>query len=52
MRGRYTILYYQILLKEYSLCSHKLCLGFFFSLKVFCDYISAFQTETYRGFIV
>ena len=54
MRGRYKIICYQKHLKEYSIgtisAPIKLCLRFlFFSLKLLCDYISAFQTETDRS---
>ena len=55
MRGRYTIIHYQMHLKEYSIGSHlctnidSLRISYFFALKIVCDYISAFQTETDRG---
>ena len=57
MRGCYTIICYKKHLKEYSTGSHK-CTNIvmlkisFFSLKLLCANISAFQTEPDRGFTV
>ena len=59
MRGRYTIIHYQMHLKAYSIqymqpyvhqCSLKSCLIFLFlSLKILCNNISAFQNEDRYG---
>ena len=56
MRGRYIIIHYQMHIK-YSIGSH-LCTNIdmhgisFFFFKILFDYISAFQKETYRGFMI
>ena len=57
MRGCYTIIHYQMLLKQYSIGSNLstniVMLGIsFFSLKVLYHFIPAFQTETDWGFMV
>ena len=55
MRDRFTTIHNPMLLKGYiigsNLCT-KLGFFFFFSLKVLCEYISAFKMETDRGFMV
>ena len=48
MRGRYTIIHYQMLLKEYSIDTHLCTNRVFVSLKVYFDYNSAFKSETDR----
>ena len=56
MRGRYTIICCQKHFKEYSIGSHQ-CNNIvmhkisFFTLKILCDYISAFSNGD-RGFMV
>ena len=58
MRGRFTIIRNQMLLKDNSIGSHlyinivMLWIFFFQFSKVLCNYISAFKTETGMGFKV
>ena len=57
MRGRFAIIHYHKQCfkksKDSHLCTNIVMLGIsFFSLKVLCDYISAFKRETDMGFMV
>ena len=57
MKGCYTKIHYQMLLKQYNigshLCTNIVMLGIsFLFLKLLCHYIPAFQTETDRNCMV